>query len=83
MLKISDLPPQFTHIAQEIGIDNTKKLFKEFGGSSIYFPTEKTIYKEVRNREIINLYNGMNMRELCLKYQISENYIKKIIKQYN
>ena len=36
-LKISDLPPQFENIAMA--------LFKEFGGTSVYFPTEKMIYK--------------------------------------
>jgi hypothetical protein len=44
-LKISDLPPQFENIAIELGIDNIKALFKEFGGTSVYFPTEKMIYK--------------------------------------
>ena len=32
-LKISDLPPQFENIAIELGIDNIKALFKEFGGN--------------------------------------------------
>ena len=44
-LKISDLPPQFENIAIRVGIDITKVLFEEFGGTSVYFPTEKMIYK--------------------------------------
>ena len=40
-LKISDLPPQFENIAIELGIDKVKALFKEFGGTSVYFHTEK------------------------------------------
>ncbi|RDY22369.1 transcriptional regulator, partial [Romboutsia maritimum] len=50
-LKISDLPPQFEDIANEIGIDHAKILFREFGGTSVYFPTEKMVYKEARDRE--------------------------------
>ncbi|MEG2789854.1 MAG: hypothetical protein RR942_18770 [Romboutsia sp.] len=34
-LKISDLPPQFGNIATKIGIDITKVLFEEFGGTSV------------------------------------------------
>ena len=44
-LKISDLPPQFENIANRLGIEKAKWLFEEFGGTSVYFPTEKMIYK--------------------------------------
>ncbi|RDY22376.1 transcriptional regulator, partial [Romboutsia maritimum] len=50
-LKMSDIPPQFENIATKLGIDNTKLLFEEFGGTSVYFPTEKMVYKEARDRE--------------------------------
>ncbi|WP_161794420.1 hypothetical protein [Paraclostridium benzoelyticum] len=49
-LKISDLPPQFESIAMKVGMDITKMLFKEFGGTSVYFPTEKMIYKDALDR---------------------------------
>ncbi|MGL5717221.1 MAG: Mor transcription activator family protein [Paraclostridium sp.] len=78
-LKISDLPPQFENIAMKIGIDITKVLFEEFGGTSVYFPTEKMIYKEARDREIIAEYNGFNHKELASKYNMSESYVRAII----
>src|SRR5699024_12620756 len=78
-LKISDLPPQFENIAMKIGIDITKVLFEEFGGTSVYFPTEKMIYKEARDREIVSEYNGFNHKELAAKYNMSESYIRAII----
>ncbi|MGL6105585.1 Mor transcription activator family protein [Romboutsia sp.] len=78
-LKISDLPPQFENIAMRIGIDITKVLFEEFGGTSVYFPTEKMIYKEARDREIIAEYNGFNHKELASKYNMSESYVRAII----
>ncbi|MGL6104574.1 Mor transcription activator family protein [Romboutsia sp.] len=78
-LKISDLPPQFENIAIKIGIDITKVLFEEFGGTSVYFPTEKMIYKEARDREIIAEYNGFNHKELAFKYNMSESYVRAII----
>ena len=78
-LKLSDLPPQFENIAQELGIERAKLLFKEFGGTSVYFPTEKMIYKGVRDREIMAEYNGFNHKELAIKYNMSESYIRSII----
>ena len=80
-LKISDLPPQFENIAIELGIDKIKALFKEFGGTSVYFPTEKMIYKEARNREILSEFNGFNIKELASKYNMSESYVRAIIRQ--
>ncbi|WP_195948406.1 Mor transcription activator family protein [Paraclostridium bifermentans] len=79
-LKMSDLPPQFENIAMEIGIDRVKALFKEFGGTSVYFPTEKMIYKEARDREIIEAFNGFNAKELSSKYRMSESYVRTIIR---
>ncbi|MFY1645426.1 Mor transcription activator family protein, partial [Methanoculleus bourgensis] len=80
-VKMSDLPPQFENIAIEIGIDRVKALFKEFGGTSVYFPTEKMIYKEARDREIIEEFNGFNIRELASKYRMSESYVRAIIRK--
>ena len=74
-LKISDLPPQFENIAMELGIERAELLFKEFGGTSVYFPTEKMIYKCARDREIISQFNGFNHKDLAVKYDMSESYI--------
>ena len=80
-LKISDLPPQFENIANRLGIEKVKWLFEEFGGTSVYFPTEKMIYKESRDREIFNEFKGFNIKELASKYSMSESYIRAIIRQ--
>ncbi|TQO55591.1 Mor transcription activator family protein [Paraclostridium bifermentans] len=80
-LKMSDLPPQFENIAIRLGIDITKVLFEEFGGTSVYFPTEKMIYKEARDRSIIEEFNGFNVKELASKYSMSESYIRAIIRK--
>lgn len=81
-LKISDLPPQFENIANRLGIEKAKCLFEEFGGTSVYFPTEKMIYKEARDREIISDYNGFNHKELAIKYNMSESYVRAIINKH-
>ena len=80
-LKISDLPPQFESIAMKVGIDITKVLFEEFGGTSVYFPTKKMIYKEARDRDIIKEFNGFNVKELASKHKMSESYVRSIIRK--
>ena len=50
--------------------------------ASVYFPTEKMIYKEARDREIISQYNGFNHKELAAKYNMSESYIRAIINRH-
>lgn len=80
-LKMSDLPPQIENIAMRVGIDITKVLFEEFGGTSVYFPTEKMIYKEARDRDIIEEFNGFNVKELASKYRMSESYVRAIIRK--
>lgn len=79
-LKISDLSPQFENIANKLSIEKVKWLFEEFWGTSVYFPTEKMIYEESRDREIFNEFNGFNIKELASKYNMSESYIRAIIR---
>ncbi|MGL5713886.1 MAG: Mor transcription activator family protein [Paraclostridium sp.] len=81
-LKISDLPPQFENIANKLGIEKAKWLFEEFGGTSVYFPTKKMIYKDARDREIMADYNGFNHKDLAIKYNMSESYIRAIINRH-
>ena len=81
-LQINDLPSQFENIALALGIDQVILLFKEFGGTSVYFPTEKMIFKEARDREIVSSYNGFNHKELAVKYNMSESYVRSIINKH-
>lgn len=46
----------------------------------MYFPAEKTIYKESCDREIIEEFNGFNTKELESKYRMSESYVRAIIR---
>ncbi len=48
----------------------------------MYFPTEKMIYKEARGRSIIANYNGFNHKELAVKYNMLESYIRAIINKH-
>ena len=48
----------------------------------MYFSTEKMIYKEAQDREIVSECNGFNHKELAAKYNMSESYIRAIINRH-
>ena len=48
----------------------------------MYFSTEKMIYKEAQDREIVSECNGFNHKELAFKYNMSEIYIRSIINRH-
>ena len=44
----------------------------------MYFSTEKMIYKEAQDREIVSECNGFNHKELAFKYNMSQIMLHKI-----
>lgn len=77
-----EVPPMFSYLTNLIGYENTRKLFTEFGGTSIYFPSLENINKDIRNKDIINQFqkNNLTFRELSKKFNLSENQIRNIIR---
>lgn len=45
----------------------------------MYFPAEKIVYKNARDREIIEKFNGFNVKELASIYNMPESYVRSII----
>lgn len=78
-LQLDNLTDDQKHIAQLVGIDNYKKLVHHFGGCSIYIYKEDTLIKELRDKEIIEKFNGDNYKELALEYNLAERTIREII----
>lgn len=79
MLTYDDLSGDQRELAECIGIDNYIEIIKYCGGCSVYFPCEEVICRVVRNRQIINEFNGANYRKLSKKYKLSERQIRNII----
>lgn len=76
---LEDIPSSYRDIANIVGVDSFIEICKLFGGSSMYFPTARTILKPVRDKNIKNEFDGSNIRELSLRYGICETQIKKIL----
>lgn len=78
-VKMSDLPDGQKEVALLIGLDNYKKLIKEYGGVTIYIPKSDGFELAYRNIQIRNEFNGYNYRELAKKYGLSEVRVRSIV----
>ena len=79
-IKLDDIPQELVGVANFMGIDKFIEFCNEYGGIAIYFPSKKTLFRNSRNREIINRYNGKNIKDLARKFEISEVQIRNIIR---
>ncbi len=75
---MDDLSGEQLDIAELIGIENYRKLVRNFGGNQIRILQEDTLVKEKRDNEIRKLYNGRNELELSQKYNLSDRTIRAI-----
>ena len=79
-IKIEDIPNEFIGLANFMGLDRFIEFCNVYGVIAIYFPSKKTLLRNGRNREIINRYNGENIRDLARAFEISEVQVRNIIK---
>ena len=79
-IKIEDIPQELVGVANFMGIDKFIEFCNEYGGIAIYFPSKKTLFRNSRNREIINRYNGKNIKDLARSFEISEVQVRNIIR---
>ncbi|MGL5438809.1 MAG: Mor transcription activator family protein [Filifactoraceae bacterium] len=68
-------------LADVIGFENYKKLVRAYGGSSIYIPKRDGFVAILRNQKIIDEFNGCNYRELANRYNVTEMWIRTIVKE--
>ena len=79
-IRIEDIPEEFVGIAKFMGINKFIEFCNEYGGIAIYFPSKKTLLRNGRNREIIKMYNGKNIKDLARAFEISEVQVRNIIR---
>ncbi|MCY9757395.1 hypothetical protein M5X00_24515 [Paenibacillus alvei] len=72
------LPEPYRKYAELIGTDNLIKLARQNGGDHVYIPTMDFFLRPVRDRRIIEEYDGYNHRQLARKYDLSERRIREI-----
>lgn len=77
-LNINDLPEPYRTIAEICGIDKTIELAKTFSGEQVYFPKYDTVYRPLRDKKILEEFNGYNFRTLAKKYGLTEMAVRRI-----
>lgn len=82
-IKNSTLNGVYETISELIGFDNTVKLYDNFHGNQINFPT-RLFSKEFVLQEAIKAYDGTSesINKIATKYNYSERTIRKLLKDH-
>ena len=78
-ITMEDLQEQHRELAERIGIDNLLRLADYCGGTQIYIPKRDEMLKIKKYRAIIEEFDGSNIKELAVKYNISKSTIYRIL----
>ena len=73
------IPFPYNMMVDMNGFDVVCAFVREFGGTNVYVPNLRTIFKECVDREIIYQFNGKNIRELARTYGYSERHIRRLV----
>ncbi len=82
-IKKEDIPYDLHIMVDIIGWENFLDICKMYGGTLVYIPVYRKVLMGERNRAIIKEYNGKNIDKLRIKYGISENQLKQLLKDVN
>lgn len=78
---MDEIPYNLHTMVEIIGMENFLKVTKLYGGANVYIPVHHKVTMGERNREIIRKYNGKNIKQLRMKYGITEVQLKKILEE--
>jgi len=71
----------YSEIARILGIDAALKLHATYRGQQVFFPVD-LFSKDFIRKQIIEEYNGYNIKQLAVKYGYTERWIKKILQEH-
>lgn len=78
-----DVPESLKDVLHVVGMEKFIELIKVVGGTSVYFPSENNMLRSVRNRKIVEIFDG-DYKCISRKYGISEVQARKILRRnYN
>ena len=80
-IKYEYLNGAYNEFANLLGIDAVLKIHAAYRGQQITFPVE-LFSKEFIKMQIVNEYDGYNIKQLATKFGSSEKWIRKILKNH-
>ncbi len=78
-IKLEDFPSSFRHIVNALGVPAAIELAKASGGLTQYVPKYDQLSAPARDRLILQEFTGFNFRELAIKYNLSEIWVRQIV----
>lgn len=78
-MRAKDVPPYCLDAVEIIGLEAFVRLSAGLGGTSFYVPKFENVIARARDRLIAKEFDGGNIKELALKYGLSEMWIRSII----
>lgn len=79
-IKSEYLNGAYSDLANLLGIEAVLKIHSAYRGQQISFPVQLFSRDFIKN-QIIEEYNGNNVKQLATKYCYSEKWIRKILKE--
>jgi len=76
-----DFPEPYYTLCEIVGIDKTIEIAKKLGGTRWYFMRVNSLFREKRDRAILEEFDGGNYKELSSKYHLTESRIFEIVKE--
>jgi Mor family transcriptional regulator len=71
----------YKEIAVLCGIEVALKMYKQYKGQQITFPT-KLLSKEYVENQAFKLYDGTNLKSLSKQFNYTERWLREVIKRY-
>ncbi|MGL6106418.1 Mor transcription activator family protein [Romboutsia sp.] len=68
-------------IIEIVGMEKFKELCRFYGGHTVYFPLQRSVEREERNKEIVGKFNGVNFENLATLYGMSVTHVRRILKE--
>ena len=81
LLELDDLQRENRELAECIGIEAFRRLLERYGGTGkMYIPQPDKVLIPVRDMLIRREYNGYNIYALARKWNLSDAYVRQIVK---
>lgn len=78
-IRLEDLTEAQRDVADLIGIENYRKLVDIYAGELIYIPKADSFDRLVRNKKIVDEFDGTNTGELARRYHLTPVTIRRIV----
>lgn len=78
-IKLEELTEPYKDLATIIGLKNAIKVAEKYQGTALYLPKLDPLLRKIRDDKIRSEFNGGNYKELAIKYNLTEVWVRQIV----